>query len=147
MEKRELICIGCPLGCMLTVEMDNGEVVKLAVTRLSIMALTYFLCAEMEVLGHSIQAMGQSKLSLKISLLGECVIRLAFLGLVLLLFPHNFSVIFIIYPASWLLTMIVYLIKISEVFDWLRDELSTESHAQELIKEIQEDIEIKIMEK
>ena len=28
MEKRELICIGCPLGCMLTVEMENGEVVN-----------------------------------------------------------------------------------------------------------------------
>lgn len=29
MEKRELICIGCPLGCMITVEMENGEVVSL----------------------------------------------------------------------------------------------------------------------
>lgn len=26
MEKRELICIGCPLGCMITVEMDGNEV-------------------------------------------------------------------------------------------------------------------------
>lgn len=26
MEKRELICIGCPLGCMVTVEMDGSEV-------------------------------------------------------------------------------------------------------------------------
>lgn len=26
MEKRELICIGCPLGCMLTVEMKDSEV-------------------------------------------------------------------------------------------------------------------------
>lgn len=26
MEKRELICIGCPLGCMITVEMDGAEV-------------------------------------------------------------------------------------------------------------------------
>lgn len=26
MEKRELICIGCPLGCMLTVSLKNGEV-------------------------------------------------------------------------------------------------------------------------
>ena len=26
MEKRELICIGCPLGCMVTVEMENGEI-------------------------------------------------------------------------------------------------------------------------
>lgn len=28
MEKRELICIGCPLGCMLTVEMEGQEVVN-----------------------------------------------------------------------------------------------------------------------
>ena len=28
MEKRELICIGCPLGCMLTVEMQDGAVVN-----------------------------------------------------------------------------------------------------------------------
>lgn len=27
MEVRELICIGCPLGCPVTVTMDNGEVV------------------------------------------------------------------------------------------------------------------------
>ena len=26
MEKRNLTCIGCPMGCLLTVEMDNGEV-------------------------------------------------------------------------------------------------------------------------
>ena len=26
METRELICIGCPLGCMLTVQMDGNEV-------------------------------------------------------------------------------------------------------------------------
>ena len=25
MEKRELICINCPLGCMLTVEMDGKK--------------------------------------------------------------------------------------------------------------------------
>ena len=28
MEKRELICIGCPLGCMLTVDIEKGEVVN-----------------------------------------------------------------------------------------------------------------------
>lgn len=28
MEKRELICIGCPLGCPITVAMDNGEVAE-----------------------------------------------------------------------------------------------------------------------
>lgn len=30
MEKRELICIGCPLGCMLTVEMDGSQIINVA---------------------------------------------------------------------------------------------------------------------
>lgn len=28
MEKRELICIGCPMGCALTVELEGNEVVS-----------------------------------------------------------------------------------------------------------------------
>ena len=28
MEKRELTCIGCPMGCMLTVILENGEVTE-----------------------------------------------------------------------------------------------------------------------
>ena len=28
MERKELICIGCPLGCNLSVEMDGGQVVS-----------------------------------------------------------------------------------------------------------------------
>ena len=28
MENRELTCIGCPMGCQLTVTMDNGEVTE-----------------------------------------------------------------------------------------------------------------------
>lgn len=28
MERKELICIGCPLGCNLTVEMDGGKVLS-----------------------------------------------------------------------------------------------------------------------
>ncbi len=28
MEKRDLICIGCPMGCMMTVSMENGEVTE-----------------------------------------------------------------------------------------------------------------------
>lgn len=30
MEKRELICIGCPLGCMITVEMDGENITSVA---------------------------------------------------------------------------------------------------------------------
>ena len=30
MEKRELICIGCPMGCPVTVEMDGREIVSVS---------------------------------------------------------------------------------------------------------------------
>lgn len=30
MEKRELICIGCPMGCPLTVTMEDGKVMEVA---------------------------------------------------------------------------------------------------------------------
>ena len=30
MEKRNLTCIGCPMGCALTVEMENGEVQRVS---------------------------------------------------------------------------------------------------------------------
>ncbi len=30
MEKRELTCIGCPMGCQITVEMKDGEVVSVS---------------------------------------------------------------------------------------------------------------------
>ena len=30
MERRELICIGCPMGCPLTVELENGEIQTIA---------------------------------------------------------------------------------------------------------------------
>lgn len=29
MEKRELTCIGCPLGCAVTVEMEGGEILSI----------------------------------------------------------------------------------------------------------------------
>lgn len=28
MEKREVVCISCPMGCVMTVEMEEGEVLK-----------------------------------------------------------------------------------------------------------------------
>ena len=30
MDKRELTCIGCPMGCMVTVELNNGEIVSVS---------------------------------------------------------------------------------------------------------------------
>ena len=36
MEKRDLTCIGCPLGCQITVTMENGEVTDVKGNTLSL---------------------------------------------------------------------------------------------------------------
>ena len=30
MEQKELICIGCPMGCALTITMDGGQIVEVS---------------------------------------------------------------------------------------------------------------------
>ena len=39
-ETRELICIGCPLGCLLTVEMKGTEVVSVTGNTLSLIHIS-----------------------------------------------------------------------------------------------------------
>ena len=36
METRNLTCIGCPLGCAITVTMDGGNVVSVSYTHLTL---------------------------------------------------------------------------------------------------------------
>ena len=40
MEKRELTCIGCPMGCALTVELENGTVTAVGEGEATITAST-----------------------------------------------------------------------------------------------------------
>lgn len=124
---------------------DGEEVMKLAVSRLILMSFTYFMCAEMEVLAYSVQAMGRSGISLVISILGECVFRIVFLEIVLNFFP-SYIMVLVAYPVSWLLTMLTYLFEVPEVFRWLQKKMNAGEEAEELIEEIQEEIEERIME-
>ena len=124
---------------------DDPEVLELATTRLSLMALTYFMCAVMEVLSYSVQAMGKSAQSLVISIVGECVFRIVFLEIALYFSP-SFQTVFLAYPVSWLLTMLAYLFTVPEVYRWIKGKIETDKDADEIIEEIQEEIDERIME-
>ena len=125
---------------------DEKEVVDFAIKRLSIMSLTYFMCAISEVLSYSVQALGMSKESLKVSVFGECILRLALLFLAVNFFPDKFLGIFLVYPISWFVTLLAHLAKVPPAFSWLAKQMESNESAEEVIKEIQEDIEIVIME-
>ncbi len=67
----------------------------------------YFLCGLMEVMSHSMRAIGASVESMIITLVGACGLRIVWIYLVFPYLPHTFTSLFIIYPITWLITFAV----------------------------------------
>ncbi|MBQ3116457.1 MAG: MATE family efflux transporter [Clostridia bacterium] len=88
----------------------SGEkVIQMASVRLRILGYLYFMCGVMEVFANSNRAMGRPIVSLIISVMGATVFRIAFLKIMMHFFPY-FATIYWSYPASWIITIICYLI-------------------------------------
>lgn len=91
---------------------SNPAVIDVAVTRLTITGLSYFLCGYMDTTSYTLRALGKSFISMVISILGVCVLRLVWVWTVFGI-PrfHTYGWLFVIYPISWLVVFIVqYLI-------------------------------------
>ena len=99
------------------------EVIEMASIRLVIMALSYFICGEMEVCANSVRAMGKPVVSLIISVLGASVCRVLFLEITFSFFPY-FHTIFFSYPASWLITVLLYLVVVPKVFKHTKKKIN-----------------------
>ena len=96
-----------PVLCSL---IANGEeTIQMATVRLRILGYFYFMCGIMEVFANSNRAMGKPIVSLVISVMGATVFRIAFLKIMMHFFPY-FATIYWSYPASWIITIICYLI-------------------------------------
>ena len=106
------------------------EVIEYASIRLTIMAITYFLCTEMEVLANAVRAMGKPVFALIVSVLGASVFRISLLEF---LFDMNpiYAVIFWTYPASWLFTILIYLFVTPRVFKNMKKGLETKKEIAE----------------
>ena len=94
---------------------SSQEVIDMAVIRLSIMSVGYFICAIMEVFSYSLRALGRSVLTLIISVLGSVVIRILFVNIAFSIVPE-FYIIFLAYPVSWLTTVIAYVCVVPGVY-------------------------------
>ena len=101
---------------------SSEEVIAMASERLVIMCVTYFLCAVMEVLSNSMRALGKPVVSLFISIMGATVFRTIFLEIIFAIIPE-FYIIFVTYPASWLFTILIFLIVLPRVYKKKKAEL------------------------
>lgn len=84
----------------------NPEVIALAHERFQIVCTVYFLCGIMDVLGNNMRGMGHSFTPMILSLLGACVFRIIYIYTVFQ-FYHETFVLYLAYPISWILTILL----------------------------------------
>lgn len=82
------------------------EVIAAGLIRLTVVALPYFLCGIMDVAAGALRGMGKSWTPLIISVIGTCVVRIAWVSFVFPLAPRA-DVLYLCFPISWFATMVV----------------------------------------
>jgi putative MATE family efflux protein len=87
---------------------DNQTVIDFAYKRFIGIGVFYSLCGIMNVLSYSLMGLGRSFTGMIIALFTATIFRIIWLN-VLYRITGNFTVIFSAFPASWILTVIVYL--------------------------------------
>ena len=116
-------CLGCVLvtgavlgiglwyfgDIFLSIYSSDPEVISAGIIRLSYIGKIYFLCGTMDVLCGCIRGMGYSLIPMINSLLGSCAFRLVWLATVFKIY-HTQDMVYIVYPLSWIITIILHLI-------------------------------------
>ncbi len=87
----------------------NPEVAQAAISRMSVILPTYFLCGIMEVFCGALRGMGKSVTAMVVSLVGACGIRILWIKTIFVLFP-TITNIYISYPVSWAITAATHMI-------------------------------------
>ena len=116
---RGLICVtitGITIGYLeilfghqlLGIYSNDFTVIEKGFERLLIMSGTHFLCGFMDVLVGSIRGLGYSVLPMIVSLIGACGLRILYIKTLFRMeMFHYTKYIYITYPISWLMTIII----------------------------------------
>lgn len=98
-----VILLSDPLCRIMT---SSPDVLRFAKERLIFLSSIYFFCGFMDALSYALRSLGKSTTAMIISLCCVCVFRVLWLNTAYLLNP-TFLMIFISYPISWVLSIIV----------------------------------------
>lgn len=84
---------------------DSSEVVMYVGKRLMFLCLPYFLCGLQEVFAAAVKSMGHALLSVTVTVLSICVLRILW---VLFIFPlkRELEMLYVVYPISWIFALI-----------------------------------------
>ena len=82
---------------------ETASDVAFGMTRLQIIALTYFLCGIMDTMVGVLRGMGYAMVPTIISVVGVCGFRILWLVTIFAWYP-TVEILFLSYPVSWVLT-------------------------------------------
>ena len=110
-------------GQLLKIYTSEADVIRCGLEVLSITTVPYFLCGIMDLFPGAMRGMGHSAVPMILSVIGTVGTRIVW---VYLLFPHHRSLyfLFISYPASWILTIIMQAV----CFYFVRKQCRMEMH-------------------
>lgn len=108
--------LGRPL---LGIYSNSSIVVDAGMARLSVIATTYALCGMMDVMVGMLRGLGYSIMPMIVSLLGACGLRILWIATVFQIPEyHSPRTVYLSYPMSWGITLLVHII--CYVFVWKR---------------------------
>lgn len=100
--------LGRPL---LGIYSNSSDVVDAGMARLSIIATTYALCGMMDVMVGMLRGLGYSIMPMIVSLLGACGLRILWIATVFQIPEyHSPHTVYLSYPMSWGITLLVHII-------------------------------------
>ena len=96
---------------------DSQQAINYGVTRLSYIALPYFLCALMDVTTGALRGMGAALSPMLISVLGVCGIRIFWIYTIFQIPDyHTPRSLYISYAISWVITFIFQYIAFMRIY-------------------------------
>ena len=103
-----VLALGTPL---LSIYNQDPEVIAFGLKRMRIILPTYFTCGMMDVMVGQIRGIGYSIMPMIVSLTGACLFRIVWI-LTIFSVPqyHTLEVLYLSYPASWVLTFSIHMI-------------------------------------
>ena len=91
------------------------DVIAIGVERLHIIVSLYFLCGILDVLVASLRGLGYAFVTMLISVVGICGLRILWMSTVCVAFPEPL-ILYLSYPVTWIVTMIADIIYLSYLF-------------------------------
>lgn len=88
---------------LLGIYSPDPQVIKYGLSRMSIIACSYFLCGLMDVMVGSIRGLGYSIMPMIVSLTGACLLRVIWI-FTIFQWHRSLFTLYISYPVSWILT-------------------------------------------